>query len=310
MRRWLLAWALCAFSFSAQAQIGFNGSFPGPGTPHSAGGGSFTGIGDVQSGAEFWVGDIAYSAAYAAALGNSFDFSCNAGGVTGTIPFKSDGTLNLTGTITICVGTISVTKLYDQSGASFCATSVPCDYTTITSGSLTFLQSGCPATSVKTYCLSASGLFMNAATGPTVDQGQPFTVTAIFDRSVAGRGFNNIIFNTNGSFVQMGGFSTNDQIYMYAGSNTPSIAMTDGAVHTVQTVFNDASSTFKVDNGSATTVGSTPGTFTFRVGLDIGGFTGFFDGIGAYGGALSTTVQTNLAHNECVNSGSTAAPGC
>lgn len=63
MKTLALALAFCAPISVALAQGGMQ---PGPGTPHTAGGGSYTGPGDVVSGAFYWVGLRAYNAAVAA----------------------------------------------------------------------------------------------------------------------------------------------------------------------------------------------------------------------------------------------------
>ena len=281
--------------------------------PASAPPPSFQGVGDIQSGAKGWIGILAYSAAYASALGNAFDFSCTGPG-TGTVPFKSDGTLNLTGGISSCSGTISITKLYDQSGANYCGGS-PCDVSTINSGTISFLQSGCPATTVITYCISLSGLSMKSAVFS--DTAQPITWIVTADRTTGGRGsFNSLIGGSGGSQQnQMGASSTNDLAYIYDGSSIPTASMTDNALHTLGGIFHDATqSCIKVDNATCSNVslGSTNGVAgspTFGIGQN-NAATGFFYGGGFYASDVGTTVLSNLANNMCTNSGSTSAPGC
>lgn len=282
----------------------------------SPSGSSFTGVGDVQSGWAFWYGVIPYSAAYAAANGNAFFFSCNSGAITGSVAFQSNGKLNLS-PLSSCVGTITVTQsaggatiLYDQSGANNCAGSgapfAPQCNTNTPTGTLVFLQSGCPATSVITYCFQATG-YNSTSPNSTLGTQTTITMSTILDRPTSGS------FNAGVGYssADMGADSAANTAFLYNGGAIPTTTMSDNVLHTEQGT-NGTSGNLIIDNNSSVTANSGSGTVVsgrFYAG-GANTFTGYLYGGGVYAGALSTTVQANIAHNECVNSGSTAAPTC
>ena len=275
----------------------------------STGGGSFQGVGDVQSGWDVWYGVIPYSAAYASSGGKAFAFSCNAGAITGDVVFQASGALVLT-PLASCVGTISITTLYVQTGTTSC-TGTACDLNVISSGTIVFLQSGCPSTAVVTYCISSSGLVI-AATNP-ITVNQPFTEVAILDRPTSARGAYRAAFVC--PTYQMGAGQTDDTAYMFAGGSLPTTPMTDGVTHTYFAVADDAGtgSTGKVDTASPVTM--TLGNAAACSGVcNIGGggsvWTGFIYGVGQHNTHLSSGTQTAIAHNMCLNSGSSAYPTC
>lgn len=312
MRGFILVVGLFAAAIVAHAQ-GITSMFPGPGTP-AASGSSFTGVGDVSgaSGAKIWVGVVPYNAAYALAGGNALDWSCNSGANTGTLVFTSAGALN-TSPLSVCSGTISVTQLYDSSGQTFCtAGAAKCSLSIVASGSISLLTSGCPATSVITYCLSATGVDFKSVPAP--DTSQPFTISVVYDRPTSAQGSYRAAMYVGGAGTGSG--VTNNTAFQYAQTAIPTIAMSDNALHTLQSVINGTSSSFLVDNaGSPTTVSTSPGTggLSSSGAFHIGGanpFSGFWYQGGAWTSALGSSTQVAVAHNECLNTGSTSGPTC
>lgn len=100
------------------AQVGFGGMFPGPGTVHSAGS-SYSGPGDVVGSAVGWWGLRAYSAAYAASLGNAVEICLPSAGACTVIHVTSTGGLNTSEIASAgcdSIDTCTIKTLYDQSG--------------------------------------------------------------------------------------------------------------------------------------------------------------------------------------------------
>jgi hypothetical protein len=152
--------ALCG---SALAQ---GGMMPGPGTAHSTGGGGYTGPGDIVSGALYWVGLRAYSAAYAAAHGNVADFCDSAGSNCVTVTANTNGSITLPGA-TACGGgaCTKIKTLYNQANVGVG------DFTQATGSKMPVLSTanlgGLPTavfTSTNSTCMS--GLTTSAITWP------------------------------------------------------------------------------------------------------------------------------------------------
>lgn len=119
MRNLLLALMLTAAPVAAQAQ-GFGGMFPGPGTPHTVGGGGYVGPGDVSgwSTAASWSGLRAYSNSTAAAGANAVQVCTAADALCTNIRVTSTGGLSAADiTTSTCTGTACTIKTwYDQTG--------------------------------------------------------------------------------------------------------------------------------------------------------------------------------------------------
>jgi hypothetical protein len=126
MRKLLTLWivlaatvALCLIASgasSAFAQMPMTGA--GRGAPAVAA--SYTGPGDITSGATFWYGLRGYSAAYSTGTNPAVDLVDQAGANPLTVNILSNGNLDVASIATWVtahtVPTIKITKLYDQSG--------------------------------------------------------------------------------------------------------------------------------------------------------------------------------------------------
>src|SRR3954462_605040 len=114
-----LAFLACLWPPLIGGAFAQGGMGPGPGTPHTVGGG-YTGPGDVVSGAFAWFGLRGYTAAYSTGSNPAVDLVDQAGANPITINILSNGRLDVASinswVTANSVSTIKVAKLYDQSG--------------------------------------------------------------------------------------------------------------------------------------------------------------------------------------------------
>ena len=297
---WLIAPASAQYGCQNQA-IGMAGQC----TAGGAVGGSFSGIGDVNSGALEWRGLRAYNAAYANANGKivnvvraSDSQSCDIlaasnGGLGNTA--NCSGSANGTAAATFCNGTTcAVATLYDQSGNNGC-TSAPCNLTATSTAqpTLTFNCIG------SLPCLTFNGT-ANILNGSSPGTGsQPYTVEAVAERTgnftTAGQ-----IFLSDSSQSGIGFTSTASTVAIFAGSNATATA-SDSSAHSLIGVINNTTSTVVVDG--TTTSGTTSTNLwatTSCVGAQCGGsffMTGFFMEAGLWAGGWTSTQYGNACHN-------------
>lgn len=252
----MLGLALAFFALlidSPQAQLGGGLQFPGPGMPATAGGGAYVGPGDLSiTGVQAWLGIRAYSLAKAGtkainlcdnAGANCFDENTNASGnlVVGTHGVNNCATSD----------TCLVKTLYDQSGSTVCAGSVPCDVTTATTANMFTLKHNCRAGTQ--FCLVGGSTTSLIAQAFTAALTQPFTITAVGRRTAGPTTFTNLIGDNIGSSVQMGFPNISGNAFMYAGTVVAITGVAEGNMIAENGLFNGASSNFSL-NGSSNTV--------------------------------------------------------
>lgn len=273
----------------------------------------YSGPGDAVSGFKLWGSCArAYNAAYAAATGNLCDLVDTATGVaTCTLKVKTSGFADMTsavcvgGTVsvtTFCTVThaagCSVTKAYDQSGALNCSGSTACPMTQATLGSMpTLLLSalnGLP-------CI-ASAAGAGSLASPTFTLAQPFTYSAVAERTGAFTTFGQIVGGVS-SDPSLLFRNTANGVALYAGGVSAALAATDSAFHAIQAAFNDAvsigTSSGNVDGSS--TPGLVAGTDPISSGVGIGNafvLTGTVCEAGVLGINASAGQQTSLNTNQ------------
>jgi hypothetical protein len=291
------------------AQLGGGLMFPGPGHGVSSGGGSYTGPGDIVSGASAWWGLRAYSAAYATALGNIADIVDTAtGGSLCTMKAKATGDADLTslscvgGTVsvtTFCTVThaagCSVAKLYDQTGNGFFLTnSTLSKMPTLVLGSVSGLASNRPS------MVFASASTQNLTSPLQLATPQPMTLTGVANRSGTSAGAIVASDTSNNAELRL---DTAGTILIYSGGTPASQSETDGAWHSFAGVFTTtgAASFVNVDGSSGTgasvgTNGYSAGTSHARMGNNAFGSTmnGNVQEGGVWPSALSGTQISNL----------------
>jgi hypothetical protein len=271
----------------------------------SSGGGGYVGPGDIVSGASFYYGLRAYTAAYATSNGNIADIVDTATGTaTCTIVAKSSGDADLTslscagGTLsvtTFCTVThtgCSVTKLYDQTGnnAGGAGQSTLALMPTLTLGATSNSK---PAMTF----LGSSSQIMGFALLSAIPQ--PYTSSSVARRTA--------LFTTQGGIIGDGSFFIDFKnvaaaIDFFSGAADTSTPSIDGSFIAIQAVGNGASSTVKVNSSAANTV--SPGTSATGTGINIGddGFNEFLTGniaeVIMWPSGLSSGNQSSISSNQ------------
>lgn len=268
MNRRVSAYLLAALLWCSPALAQMSGGlqFPGPGTPHSAGGGGYTGPGDIYA-FGIWAGLRAYSAATAgtkaielcdSAGANCADVSTNA--TTGVLNAPgSRGADNCNS-----VNTCTIRTIYDKAGSA-----LDCVQTT-TANRPTLNMTGGPGGGPAAVFVRASTQTMTCGVSTGISNTQPFTYVGLAERT-----------GTTGSFNTVLGSGGPDLLFnssangcgIYAGSvfvDTTHCA--DNAWHAMQGMFNNASSQFYIDgNSNSGTAGTAVSTSNFVIGNGIGG---------------------------------------
>lgn len=298
----------------ARAQYGCQNQAIGMAGQCTAGGavaGPFSGIGDVNSGAQFFYGTRAYNAAYATANGKLMNVtrasdsgtcdilaSASTGGfgVTGNC---SNGTNNGVTASTFCNATTCTTNtLYDSSGANNC-TSAPCPATQATVADQFTLTFNCAGTSLPCLTMNGSTDILNAASGGTA--AQPMTIAAVAERTgnftTAGQ-----LVVSGASQAGMGWAASANTVSLFAGSNATATA-SDSVLHSLIGVINNTTSSVVVD-GTATTGTTSTNLWTTTTCLGAQCSTATFPAtgvlfeVGMWPTGWNSTQYTNACHNQ------------
>ena len=294
--RGLLLWlALCG---AASAQVGQIPAWP---PTNITSGASYSGPGNVVSGAVAWWGLRAYNAAYAASSGqlinvrlttnnHTCDILSTAAGALGNTANCSTGGDNAQSVASFCGSNCAITEFYDQSGGNSCS-SAPCHYIQVTAGSQAILVppgsgNGCPTTS--DYCASFNTQYYEPpAVGPTFSQ--PFTISC-----VAASTTNGGCFSLGGS-IDISYFSGGLQIY--AGNTLFVSGLTNSNWYPPFYIGNGASSNISI-NGTSNT--GNAGTSGGGNGGSFGGpasVTWMFVEGGVWSGVFNSTQLSNSSSN-------------
>ena len=266
---------------------------------------SYTGPGDVVSGAAYWGGVWAYSAAQrgtkALNVCNVSDVACadlSTDATTGAL------TVTTIGGSSCSVVTCTVKTIYDQSGNAH-------DFTQATIANRgTLTNSGCPAGT--SWCIGGLGdtTFYTYATSGTGSQ--PITVSGVFLSTLASTNRRFLIAaSDNSPFTSVeigsgGDCSTSDSC-LFSTTLGPQVATTNNTWYALQAVFNGASpgSVLLINGTSAT--GSTSGSSWNNAGYpklfhccSSGNFglNGRAVEIGWWTSAFNGTQQSNMESNE------------
>lgn len=263
------------------------------------GGGTFTGPGNIVSGAIAYYGGQAYTAAYASS-GGKFANVCLSGDTTcADLVFGSDGKV-----IDATVGgskcsavTCTVKTLYDQSGASSCTGA--CDVTQATESkrcTLSFISSlaylVCNGANSQTY---ASALLSST-------HAQPYTISSVLKYTNTGvqQGIETNTVNQEFLVFRSGA----ENFAIYSGTSVPTGAATAAAFHACQCVFNGASSDVYIDGttnpGALGNTNAFPNDSIFLFSnVDTGQYyTGTFAMLGVWPSGFNSTQQSNMNSNE------------
>jgi hypothetical protein len=285
------AWQLAAQTSSHMPTLGAGGPV--------AGGGGYTGPGDVVSGAKAWYGFRAYNNTWAAGSGKIANI-CLASNTSCTdMVSNSSGNMVITapGGTTCTAINCFVHTLYDQSGNNGCSGG-PCDIVQATAANQPLFIPSCIASlpCMKTGT-NASIQLQGPSSGPVITA-EP--ITAVFYGEYLGSmGTNNVMAYCNG-----GTFIGGSSISMYDLSAVQSILFSASAFHAAQGVLNGSSSVFYVDGastgvaapGGAPTCGNgSSGKYTIGAGATAGVFVNE-SGIWAiaFSGGQQSSMNSNM----------------
>jgi hypothetical protein len=296
----LVAGLLCVTQ-QPRAQMGMTGVGEGG----FGGTAAFQGPGDIVS-YSVWGGLQAYSAA---TRGTPAARVCDTATGLTCVDFSTDAVtgklvLQNVGGSSCSVIACSINKIYDQSGGNNC--SGPCDF--LTGGSVstwpTLNTTGVGGN--PTFVFTAASVQVLATGSTSFGSGpQPNSASAVAKSINTGTQQSLLLLQT--SSVQLGfRASADNQASIYAGANITSTA-SDGAFHSLQAVWNGASSDINVDGGA--NIGNAgpdgvPATSQVVVGV-VGGGSQLLNGeVGelgvlygsAFSGATSSALSA-LAHS-------------
>ena len=273
---------------------------------------TYSGPGDVVSGASFWFGLRGYNAAFSGSVANICD---NSTGTTCADATWSGSTLTIPTTPyagTPCDNSThkcTVKILYDQSGATACnglASNCTVSQATLADRPILVMPgtaNGCPTTSFP--CMDFSGVstagLQSATAYNTGGVTQPISISAVFVQATTTAGD---IMNVGGNSNVFFTVTNTPATAIFAGTNL-TISTVVGTWYGVQTYPNGASSLINANNGALANTGAAGGgnaEGTVQVGWDTfnGPLPGKMVEIGAWGNITFTAPQiAALAHNQC-----------
>lgn len=229
--------------------------FPGPGGNNSGPPPSYSGPGDIASGALAWWGLRAYSLATAgtkaANVCNASDANCADVNTLANGDFDVSTAQGAPLSCGGAGGTCTIKTLYDQSGSLACTGSVACSLTQATIASRPTLTFSCLGA---LPCMTwTSSQVMRSVTNPgwSSSHAQPFSGSAVGERTGSFTSFADIVAPSD-TQVQLGFANSANSALLYAGSIATATAA-DSAWHALQGLWSGASSVISVD-GSASTV--------------------------------------------------------
>jgi hypothetical protein len=303
LRAYITALHAALFAILLAASPAGAGSMPllGAGKPAAAGGGGYTGPGDVVASAKAWYGLRAYSAA---TRGNALVNVCNSTGGTdvGCGDLFSDATTGAMVAATIggitCPGANCTIKTwYDQTAGGNCTGS--CD---LTQSGITIrptLVASCIGSLPCARFIGVSAQSM--ATAGTFAQAQPLTVSTVAFVPTAGAG---ILWANSGSFNVQAAALVTPNIRQYAGTVADN-AITYNSSHNLASVFDDAGTGSNQYIDAVSHAGSV-GTNGFTGAALLIGGAGLSPATldvfetGLWGSNIGSTPVTNLCHNQFV----------
>jgi hypothetical protein len=257
---------------------------------------SYSGPGDVVSGALYYGGLNAYNATYASPGTNPCaDLRRLSDSATMTMNILATGAADVATAQTWVGGSSAViTKLYDQTGNSHHVTQA----TTTQQPALTFGASGLGSNQPAITFVLANNQFL---TSGNVTQLQPMTMAAMVQPTVAENAiFFSVMTTYNGVWMQAVSTPT---LQINGGTALNSGAITTGSWYRSQGVFNGASSGITV-NGT-TTSGNAGTQQASAVPINVGGdasqiadaFTGSVCAVGLWPSAFNSTQLGNMDTN-------------
>jgi hypothetical protein len=294
----LLSMLMCAPAYGQ----GFGGMFPGPGTPHTTGGGGYVGPGDLAS-FTVWYGARALNASIAAggtqklfrAARASDSHECDfivatSGGVGNSANCSTGGDNGQSLSTWLTSTTGSLRTWYDQAGGGYDGGQ------TTNQPTVTISCSG----SSKPCIANTGSAYVSVATAPAVSQG--YSVSAVAMRTSV-TGYANIWHGAGSGFssAQLGFRSASGQVFV--GNDEVTGAAAESAQHAVNGVLNGASSVINIDGTETTSTVSSGGTDTSwcLFNFNCSGLSELVGNISEFGlkaGVLTGSERTAICNNQ------------
>lgn len=269
--RWLIA-VVVGLLLCVPVAAQFNNFPPGTFASHAANDpapASYTGPGDINTTNFAWWGLRAYTSALANAgatttpvmdvYGVTTTTSCTIyllGDGTGGLDFSTAGAgavghQCLLGATTFCTSTNSsctVSKLYDQSGATKCGgATVACDLSQATQANQPTLTFNCIG-SLPCLTFSTTSMALSSATA-NLTISQPFTISWVVERTGNFSSFSSP-FGNQASQVFFGWNNTSGSVRFNAGSSINVTSIADSAFHAMNALASGSSSAYYIDGTS------------------------------------------------------------
>jgi Alpha-L-arabinofuranosidase B, catalytic len=266
---------------------------PGMGPNGTSPAASYSGPGDVVSGATAFYGLRAYNLAYATGTNNAITIRRTSDSTSTNILILTTGALDVATATSFCASTTCfASTIYDQIGGKNVSQS-----TTTQQPQLTF---NCLNTSRP--CLTFAGASNQELTALSfTSASQPITISFVGERTGTFTS-TNTVFGSLG-VVQVGFGTAANTSFEYANSTVVTTAAADNALHAVQSVFNGASSTINVDGVTSGSLNPGASGVGSQASIGYGGsnnpLTGYFAELIVYEGLNMTSGnQASLCHNQ------------
>lgn len=210
---------------------------------------SYTGPGDVTSGAKAWWGLRCYANAYSGDVADVWDSAT--GSTTETlITCSAGGILNQTVNplATTCASGCNVKTLYDQSGASFCNSGASaCNLTQATNADRpTYTQNCIGSLPCMTFTTSQS---LEGATSWELTQ--TYTGYGAGERTGSTSSYNIITGDSTGD-AELGFSNSANTAFIYSGSVATKSSVNDNTFHVLQARFSGSTSILQADSSQTT----------------------------------------------------------
>lgn len=267
-------------------------------------GASYTGPGDIVSGATAFYSLRAYSAAYAASGGLAVNLRNASTNETCDFPVVSTGGLGVANNCSVSSNGLSLSTFCTLG----CASPEWYDQTANAENALQSTAAKQPTLTLS--CNNSLSCLVNVSgggfvTGTITALSQPVTYSAVFERTSATPGYGVIVADDGGSGTNLdleGNSTTANSMLFFAGS-TVVFSETDNAWHSVQTTIQTTTSAYNVDGTDSTghSAGSNSGATARGVFTNnqlTNNFTGKISEVGVWHVAFTSTQRGNMCHNQ------------
>lgn len=254
-----------------------------------AGGGAYTGPGDVQAFAGWW-GFRAYSAAKAGTKA----IRVVAADTTQTdINSLANGSLDSATLAAFIVthGACKVVTMYDQVGTN--------DMTQATGANQPAILANALGSS---YGAFFNGSTQQLASISNIGAPQPFTISAVGERT-SGTAFSDVFSSDVGGTIQVGFSNSANNALIFAGTVVSVPSVSDNAFHAINVAITGATTIYQIDSLTGTVSPGTTGmgggsSFIGQSGTGSNNLIGVVLEVGYVGSAIPAGTETSLNTNQ------------